>query len=157
MKRIISTSFVVGLTLAACIGNNGKNNNQQKITSDSNTQKHTDIELEVFTTLPKEIDGCGCYFYLSEKDKQEGKYMCVNDFANLAFVLVNGKLEKFELTEHKENSNIYLYANKAFDLKIEITKKESGGEETSKVEGIIIVKTKEGQKLEKTFIGFCGC
>lgn len=155
MKCIIITSFAIGLALTSCVGNNCKNNPQQMPFSEN--QKQEGIKIEAFTTLPKEIDGCGCFFFLSKEDKQESKYIYVNDIANTAFVFVNGNLEKFELTEHKENSNIYLYASNAFDLKIEITKKEPGGYEVSNVEGVITIKTKDNQKLEKTFIGYCGC
>lgn len=157
MKYFISTSFVIAITFVVCIGDNVHNNNRLRLASTISCQKQGNIELEVFTTLPKEIDGCGCYFFLTAKDKQEGKYICVNNFANLAFLSVNGKLERFEITEHKENSNNYLYSNKTFTLKIEIIKKESGGEETSNIEGVITIKSKEGRELRKIFIGFCGC
>lgn len=155
MKSLICSSLLIALTFVSCVGNNGKNNANQTPTSES--PKQVEIELDVFTNLPKEIDGCGCYFFLSETDKQEGKYICVNDFANLAFVSINSSLEKFVLTEHMENSNIYLYASNAFELKVEITKKESGGDEVSNVEGIITIKTEDNQKIETTFIGYCGC
>ncbi|KAA8478432.1 hypothetical protein BDE36_0264 [Arcticibacter tournemirensis] len=114
------------------------------------------IDLKPFTELPQELDGCGCYFYLSKKDEKEDKYIFVNDFASTAFVFVNNRLEKFELKEHDEGSNFYSYSNERYDLKIEITKKSTGGDETSNIEGVLTIK-KGKEELKKTFVGTCGC
>lgn len=153
MKHTAIVLFIV-ISLVGCANKTSK-------LSDTLVQrakpKSINMSIDKFTALPKEIDGCACYFYSSEKDKKEGKYICVNDFANLSFVSINGNLEKFELVKHEDNSNIYLYINQTFDLKIEITKKELGSEESSNIEGTITVKTKDGQELIKTFVGFCGC
>lgn len=115
-----------------------------------------DFNLNTFTTIPNEIDGCGCYFYLSKEDEKNGNYLFVNDFANIAFVSINSKLEKFELKEHKEASSVYIYSNGNYDLKVEITKKENEGNESSIIIGLIIL-SKGKSLIEKEFIGSCGC
>jgi hypothetical protein len=147
--------FFVGITFMSCASNE-QNVNSVNAISQTNDKQQAEISLDTFTTIPKEIDGCSCYFYLSETDKNANKYIFVNDFAKIAFVTVNGKLEKFEIKEHKKNSKIYLYSNKSFDLKVEITKEEPGGEEASNMEGSITI-TKQGAKLIKNFVGSCGC
>lgn len=112
--------------------------------------------LEPFTVLPNEIDGCGCSFYLSGNDEKDNKYICANDFANLAFVKLKGEMVKLELSEHKVSSNIYLYKNEEYTLKIEITKKEPSDYETSNIEGVITISSKDGVK-KQMFVGTCGC
>mgnify|MGYP003577264278 CR=1 FL=1 len=119
-------------------------------------EQRMDMVLNTFKDLPKEIDGCGCYFYLSKNDEKEAKYIFVNDFADAAFVSINKKLEKFKLKEHKDDSNTYFYFNADYDLIIEITKRYNGGDETSLVEGVIIL-TKGKNSIKNNFIGSCGC
>jgi len=115
------------------------------------------VSLDAFSDLPKEIEGCSCYFYLSKKDKKEEKNIFVNDFAKTAFVSINGKVEKFILKEHQEGSNIYLYSNGAYDLKTKITKKESDGAEGAIEEGILTLMKGSDILFEKNFIGSCSC
>ena len=53
------------------------------------------INIETFTIIPKDIDGAGCEFFLSSSDKKKSNYIFVNDFADLAYMRINGKIEKF--------------------------------------------------------------
>lgn len=152
MKHLFKLGLSLLIVLFLCINNYG----QTKKSPLKGSCKKS-ILLQTFKDIPKEIDGGGCYFFLSKKDKKEVNYVCVNDFANLAFVKLNGRIEKFELVDHKVNSSFYFYKNKNYELKIEITKKEFGEYESSNIEGIITIRTKEGLKLERFFIGFCGC
>ncbi len=115
-----------------------------------------DFSVDTFTTLPGEIDGCGCYFYLSKQDEKKEKYLFVNDFASIAFISINGKVEEFKLTEHAENSKIYLYSNGTYHLKVEITKEKDDGYESSVIEGVITV-SKGNNVIRKSFVGSCGC
>jgi hypothetical protein len=115
------------------------------------------VSLDPFSDLPKEIEGCACYFYLSKKDKKKEKYIFVNDFAKITFVSINGKMEKFILKEHKEGSEIYLYSNGNYELRTKITKRESDGAEGSNEEGIITLMKGLDFLFEKNFIGSCGC
>ena len=122
----------------------------------STTKGRVDFSLETFTTIPDEIDGCASYFYSSKHDQQSEKYLLVNDFANIAFITINGNLERFELKNYQADSNIYRYSNLGYDLKLEITKKGDGGNETSILEGILIL-SKGKELIRKEFIGTCGC
>lgn len=181
MNKLFSILFV--LLLISCNSKNNSNDNKEVSTSnseaqqnpkivtkgDSNSNKSLSIDsaekpkeavkisLNTFSDLPKEIEGCSCYFYLSKKDRKEEKYIFVNDFAKMAFVSINGKIEKFILKEHQEGSDIYLYSNGTYDLKTKITKKESDGAEGSNEEGIITLIKGADILFEKNFIGSCGC
>lgn len=148
--------LLLSVVIVSCSSSNGQLKNESK-TSTIKTGASSKLNLGFFTIIPKEIDGCNCVFYISKKNKEEGKYVCVNDFTNLAFVKINEKMEKFELTENKKDTDVYNYKNQYYDLRIEITKKIPESYETSSVEGVITIKTKEGDQLEQIFIGLCGC
>ncbi|MBQ5532023.1 MAG: hypothetical protein IIU04_00585 [Bacteroidales bacterium] len=49
------------------------------------------IQMSSFTDIPDEIDGCACYFSVSQEDLKNGVYIFVNDFASLAFVKIINK------------------------------------------------------------------
>lgn len=115
-----------------------------------------DFILNTFTNIPNEIDGCSCYFYESKNDENNEKYILVNDFANIAFVSINGSLERFLLKNHVDNSNIYTYENGNFILEIFLIQKEYQNNEASSVKGYI--KLSRGKTIvKKEYIGSCGC
>ena len=159
MKNI--TLCLTVLLVLSCSSNDSNSNNrnsQPKPTSVAAPpiKDSIDFSLQTFETIPNEIDGCACFFYLSKKDEVSKKYLFANDFASVAFVSINGKIKKFNLKQHKEGSDVYLYHSDNFDLKIEISKRASGGEETSSVEGVLTLSS--GTKvIKKNFVGSCGC
>ena len=115
----------------------------------------TNIKIGHFTTIPNEIDGGSCGFYLSIQDKKKGIYVCVNDMANIAYLVINNKMERFTLVDVEKNS-IFNYKSKQHLLKIIIFKKKDTGYESYATEGRMIVSTPDGQKKEFAFIGDCG-
>ena len=155
MKSMKNTSYFVFLLFLYSCSNEklgDKNNNVELIEA----KDPINLTISSFTTLPSDIDGCGCYFYLSEQDEKNNNYVFVNDFAKTAFICINDSLQKFELIKHKDNSDFYDYKNLIYDLKIEILKKENEGEEGSRIEGRI--KLSKGKLIiEKEFRGTCGC
>lgn len=156
MKKIIFT-IITALSLVAC-SNIQPNESKERKNNDPllEKQQESQINVGVFSSIPKEIDGCACYFYMTEQDKKQEKYVCVNDFASIAFVYVNGRLQKFILKEHKKTDNSYFYSNEEFNLEIHITKKNDAGDEGSDVSGTITVSNKS-QNITKDFVGNCGC
>jgi hypothetical protein len=152
MKKIFLYLFAITLTSCSNTDNHAQNSKESKIASIAQES----FKLDTFSLLPREIDGCGCYFYTSENNEQESKFIFVNDFASIAFISINGQLERFKLTEHKENSSVYLYTNSSFRLTVTITQKKSAGEEISKVKGILTVKRGD-EEIKVNFIGSCGC
>ena len=120
-------------------------------------KKGVKIKLTLFTRTPKEIDGCACYFYLTLNQQKEEKYIFVNDFAQFAFVSINGNIQKFKLKEHNMNSKNYLYHNGIYNLKVVIIKSKTGKAEESIEQGTITLLKGESILDEKNFIGTCGC
>ena len=107
MKKI--SILITILIIIACknSSNTGGNDNKMLI------EQKDSLIVGTFSKIPAEIDGCSCYFFLSEKDKKNEQYVCVNDFGNLAFISLNGKLEKFEMTfsDNTKKEGIYSYSN----------------------------------------------
>jgi len=126
--------------------------------SENNKQK-SELQINTFNYLPKEIDGCRSCFYLSKIDKRLNKYIYVNDFAKYSFIKIGNQLEKFTLVKNYSigKIDVYLYKNKSIQLKIEIKTKKVIGEEDTNVTGTMTVETSEDGKKIIDFIGDIGC
>lgn len=157
MKKItlLSLLFMLLSCTEKSIGRKDQNTKTVKHSS-SMEMDSIDFTLDSFVKIPDEIDGCGCYFYLSTEDEQSRRFIFVNDFANVAFVSINRNIEKFELKKHDEKSNLYWYSNGVFDLKVAITKKTTKEYETTYMEGEISL-SKGSRTVSKFFTGTCGC
>lgn len=131
--------------------NNFNNKNKILTITDSTT-----IYLESFTDIPQEIEGCACYFFISQEDREKLQYIFVNDWALLAFVKINGQIVKFEQQEYDEKNRVYFYIHHTDKMKVEITKNIAEDYESVVVEGIITIETEKGH-LQQKFIGDCGC
>lgn len=116
----------------------------------------TDFTLDTFNNVPDEVDGCACYFYLSQQDESNEKYIFINDYANLGFVSINGKLEEFELISHNKKGRTYTYSNRDYKLKIIITKESAMDVEATRMKGKIVL-SKGNSYISKEITGFCGC
>ena len=111
------------------------------------------IKIGHFTTIPNEIDGGSCCFYSSIQDKKKGIYVCVNDMASIAYLVINGKMERFTLI-NVDKDKIYNYRSKQYLLKVIVEKKKDTDYESYAIEGNIIVSCLN-RKVELTFIGDC--
>jgi hypothetical protein len=135
IKKLVKVNCVI-LTLACNIG----------------SKKESNI-IETFNNIPIEIEGPACYFYLSEQDRNEGKYLFVNDFAEYGYMKINGQITKFSLVKFKEkdqSNSYYLYTNKEDTVHIEIMSNDS------LLKGIIYFRNaKEVKKIK--CIGECSC
>jgi len=115
------------------------------------------INLTIFTELPKDIMGCACYFYLTKSDQKEKRFIFANNFYQTAYISINGKLTKFTLYKHKEDSNLFEYTNNSYKLNVSFSKRQSEGSEGFSIIGIIILKQKNKVVAKKNIIGYCGC
>lgn len=153
--------FLCFVVLALLFCSKSKKSGDVAIQLDSSSQfkkievkELQDFRLDVFDSLPSEIDGCACYFYLSSEDEVNSRYLFVNDFAELGFISINGKVEEFILDKHEDSQ--YLYSNSQYHLSVTITEKKDAPDESSIVKGLI--KLSRGDKfVEKRFVGTCGC
>jgi hypothetical protein len=142
MKKIILIWFLVMVSVAAYTQN-----------------KPTHIfKINSFTGLPKEIDGCSSYFFLSKNDKKTERYLFVNDLAQLSFIKIDNKLVKFTLVKNYKigKVDVFLYKSGSMTLQIEL-KTQKSIEDQTEVTGIMTVQFPTGQKETLNFIGDIGC
>lgn len=163
MKKILVLFYIIFL-LSSCQKDIKKlipkkdevNENITKSKKEIIAKKRQSIKLDVFTKLPSEIDGSGgCLFFLSKADMQAKKYLCVNNLANLAYISINGSVIEFKLIKYEEQNDIYFYSNKDTFLKIIVEKNKSIDDETSNIEGEIVVE-RGVEIINMKFIGICG-
>lgn len=109
-----------------------------------------EIHLESFSDFPEEIDGCSCYFSISKNEFKKRNYIFVDDFGDIAFIKIDGKLMRFELTSNYDDTYIYKY--KDYTLKLEILKRKFIESELELEKGIITVNTPKGI-IKQKFIG----
>ncbi len=124
------------------------------------------LSLSSFSKIPEEIDGCSCIFSETEKEYEKRKYIFVSNFDSIAFVSVNNKIEKLNITErvYKQNTIenedytcIYKTENYKVTIKIEADKTKEDSDEAWWNKGSITIENKNGEKLTKKFIGESGC
>lgn len=144
--------LVVAVTILSCSGRQSSNDNASVgVAANGHSAR-----LMTFEDLPEEIDGCGCYFYLSVGDQSQGKYLFVNDFAQIAYVSINGKIVRFELQRHEQERSIYEYLSGRYALYVRVLKKQDAEGEGSNVSGIIRLSI-DKEVDERSFVGYCGC
>lgn len=114
------------------------------------------IKLNTFTKLPNDVEGCVCYFYLSRLDEAKSKYIMTEIFAQIAYVSINGKMQKFKLVNFKDKA-FYIYSNGDYTLRVEFKVRAKKDDEDFKVIGVL--KMYKAQKLlvKKNIFGECGC
>jgi len=123
--------------------------NQSKLNLD------TILRIDTFKDIPDEIDGCACYYFLSKRDETTKTYLFVNDFGRIAFIALNGSIERFDLVD-SETKDFFTYRNGPYFLSIKIEKKEEKGDELTSMEGVLTLSF-GGRRVVKQFVGSCGC
>ncbi len=115
-------------------------------------KKEIPFVLGTFTELPNEIDGGSCLFSWTQEDLEKNKYAFAEDWVAYGFMRINNNLEKLD-------KNDETYSNEKYDVKLKVTSNKFTGEETSYVEGILIISSKIDKKsnsVERNIVGYCG-
>jgi hypothetical protein len=167
-KRILNQLALLTLTtilLVAC-GQKNENNTttidstSQVIEKKEITQNIEPLRIDTFSTFPDEIDGCSCYFSNDSTEFEQGKYIYMNDYAEISFMKINGILTKFTQTEFKEKDKttfVAKFISDKYNLTIEVKRGKQNGEETTLQSGTIKLIDKKGKTITTTFYGECGC
>jgi hypothetical protein len=130
------------------------------IKNNTTIQADKELIIDSFFEFPSEIDGCSCYFSNDSNEFKSGKYIYVNDFADVSFLKINGKIVKFNQTKYSKIDSLTTKVEaieEDYKLFMTIIKGKETGEETQLQTGTIILQSKEGKKIVKTFYGECGC
>ncbi|NEM99369.1 hypothetical protein [Pontibacter burrus] len=165
--------FVLVFALFSCSEMEKNTNQDATITASSNAKKVVKeekvvgikgkdrsitsqaIRMETFTNIPDEYYGCGCSLYLTEQDKKADNFI-YRDAGDIAMIVLNGKIHRMDYKG--ESNGITTYSNDSVEVKRVHTKavESTEMEETMDVEGVLTI-TKGKDKLEKKYVGYCGC
>ena len=168
LYRLLFTCLAIGFSVISCAEKTETKMaepTQDTIQKDSvafsgeNQQGEVQQVLEAFTEFPPEIDGCSCYYSLTDNNFKANKYVFASNFGKEAFIKVNGKMEKLKLVQERELSqtrNNKVYSGAGFLLTIEVEKTGSI-DETWQQKGIIKLEQKNKDALINSIIGECGC
>lgn len=153
---ILLTAIILTILISCELFRTNKN-----VTQKGNFSNETQaLTIDTFSTFPQEIDGCSCYFSNDSIEFKRGKYIYVNDFAQISFLKINGVLTKFIQTDFKEIDSfdfIAKYKSDNYNMTIESINENQNGDETWLKIGYIELTDKNGNKISKKFYGECGC
>jgi hypothetical protein len=123
----------------------------------------TSAELTTFTGIPRNIDGCTCYFSASEKKFKNEEYLFVSNLDSSAYVSINGKAIELKLVSTtrswaiEDKDYVETYSDGMYTVTIHVYYKGNAGDESWWNSGDIKVYFK-GMEIDKSsFIGECGC
>jgi hypothetical protein len=123
--------------------------------SETDTIMINKMNVTTFKNIPKEIEGCACYFYKTIKGKNK-EYLMINDFAETAFISVDGKIIAFTQIDSNQQDRIYIYSSGNYKLITRVLNKIDDENET-RLEGIMEVYQDEVLKYRSYFVGTCEC
>lgn len=110
-------------------------------------------QLDYFSTIPDEIDGETCCFFLKEEDYINNRYLFVNDFALYGYIVIDGEHQILELVKYDSELEKYYYQNKEKHIEIQIIKDKNDGQF---IRARLTVSTPRGQ-VSTIVLGKCDC
>jgi hypothetical protein len=122
------------------------------------------ISLDNFTEIPKEIEGCSCFYSESEEKNLKNEYLFVAGFDSTAFISIDNKLLKLKLVSTGREPHTFgdydhtdIYTTNNYDIKLDIKYLKQEGDEGWLNTGTITIQSKDGLKETIKFFGGCGC
>lgn len=122
----------------------------------SKIQLPENVKLNTFTQLPKDVEGCACYFYLSKSDEDKGKYIMTEIYAQTAYISINGKMQEFDLVNFKDKV-FFVYSNGNYTLRVEFKNKIKSESENFSVNGVLMIFKAKKMLIKRNIIGGCSC
>jgi hypothetical protein len=117
-----------------------------------------EFHLVTFSTIPSDIDGCSCYFFLSKRDEERKDYILINDFGNMLFAKIDSSFTRFELLKHDSGKETFHYTSSKYLLTISILEKKDEHNENSRIKAKLSITNKDSTVHFSTEIfGMCGC
>jgi hypothetical protein len=116
--------------------------------------EHSNLtNLNTFHVIPGDMQGAGESFYLSTKDKKEGKFICTTDYET-ALIYINQKPMRLKVkttSDLSRNKQLFSYEGYALTIVEESLKK--AGDENYTFKGILTLKCNSNVVWEKAIIG----
>jgi len=108
--------------------------------SSNQKQPHSGFNVTTFTEAPKDMEGAGESFYLSGKDKKEGKFICATNYMT-ALIYINQKAIRLEtMGEPNSFQSKQMFTHGKFILIIVKNHVRKVGDENYTMKGIITLK-----------------
>ena len=129
-------------------------------------KEKTELTINSFKKLPKEIEGCTCIFSKTEKDYELKEYVFASNFDSIAFVSINNTIIKLKLKNKVYKPNTVenedytcKYETEEYKVTIEIKAdtNKPDSDETWWNKGLLIIENKDGRKITQEFVGESGC
>ena len=161
-KKMKSTTLLL-LTVILYFGCNyppKSKSNETKMNLKKSISETNKLQIQVIADWPDEIDGCSCYSSKSKDEFEKEEFIYMDDYGDLAFMKINGQLERFKLTKSdtltSSNDSRKTWTNENFEFIIE-TYQIGEIDETWQHKGKLTFKSNEGEIIEKEIYGECGC
>ncbi|MCS6980581.1 MAG: hypothetical protein N2110_05025 [Flavobacteriales bacterium] len=117
-------------------------------------------EPEVFSQIPLDLRGCGCFFAHDSTSLARSQYIFVSDMESRALVKLNGAFQTLVKSQSRNINEFDVeeeYTSDSLHLLLKVSDKGNCGNNHSRKEGTLILYTPQGQSREITFLGHCGC
>jgi len=125
---------------------------------------HSELNIDLFTSIPEKIDGCSCLFSSTKELYENNEYIFASNYDSLGFISINKEMTILKLVSSGRDQfsfgdydHIDIFKNENYIVTVEMKYKESSGEETWIDTGAITVENNKGEKITTSFYGECGC
>jgi hypothetical protein len=126
--------------------------------SSTDSENESTISIDTFSEAPAEINGCSCYFSSDSIAFSQNKFIYVNNFTNVSYMSINGKMIKFSLNVSKSKlPNLHVFESEEAEIRIEDNPIAMDAEGASIEKGELIITPAKGKELRVKFYGTCGC
>jgi len=159
-KTQFQNSLLIMLLMMALLACGLDGTTEKGLPGTNNKELNNELSLDTFSKLPREINGCACYFSNDSIAFKKGLFIFVNDFNQASFVMINGNLKKFTHTgidEMDGTHTITQYKNDSLLISLKVKGEWPSNYESILKTGAIELTQINGQTITKTFYGKCGC
>ena len=159
MKASTILTFTI-ISLFGCNDAPKSEGNEKETAPTAPSAALNEIQIQPLEDWPDAIEGCSCYSSGSKKEFENRNYIYLDDYQDLAFMKINGQLEKFSLFQSDTLSSSVdsrkIWTNENFEVIIE-TRQIGQIDETWQHKGKLILKSNDGEVIEQEIYGECGC
>ncbi len=127
-------------------------------------QKTISIKLTDLEEFPDEIGGCTCYFSRSKQLFDQQRYAFASSMDSIAILSINNHPEKLRLVRTSRVPDTFInydykewYKNENYRVTVTTITDTISGDETWSNHGTVRIESKDGQTIEESFFGECGC
>ena len=109
------------------------------------------------SSIPDSFDGGLGYFYLSDKDKQAGRYVLVFDLGTSLAVVLDGEFLVLPMVESDEKQDNMVFQNNDYRVNVTIESRGDCGYESASFTGFAMVESlkKKARASRIRFVGEC--